>query len=486
MKKRMFSLVLLLCLAFSLAVPAFAFQDYDHVYTAVDQLGSDMLEQMGTQSIPLMLDSLKFDIRVDIVDDLEGSSIDEYAGIFYEKYEYGYGDNHDGMLLMAYVTDHGDSVTFNEYTLYGVGKGAEQLGSSEVSVLRSGLDMYLTGDHVDYDTAAASCSSAVGLFVGTMTTLNNTGDMTAVPADENAVEAIDLPEENDTEEPETPEAVAPAEEPEEGSDPEETGVGLSNSLFGTASAPFVVDDALLLTQQELDTLEEKAEDLAFEYDCGVYVLTVDSLDGKTPRDFAQDYYWDYDLGIGEGQNGIMFLVAMDSRDYITITYGKDPTGEYEYGIGIRAFSDFGIEKMEEQVVPLLSDGDYNGAFTTYMDVCQEYLEFLKEEGHPYDVNDGPKNYLVRILIVIFAPLAIAGIVCGIFFSQMKTAKMKTEARDYIDKDSFQLTSRNDRYIRTTVTRTKIEKNNSSSGGSGGSGGSTVNSSGFGGSKGGKF
>lgn len=497
MKKRIFSLVLLLCLVFSLAVPAFAFQDYGHVYTAVDQLGTDLLEQLGTESIPLMLDTLKFDIRVDIVDDLEGSTIEEYAGIFYEKYEYGYGDDHDGMLLMVYVTDNDGSVTFNEYTLYGVGKGAEQLDSSEVSVLMSGLDMYLTGDHVDYDTAAASCSSAVGLFVGTMTTLNNTGDVAAAPADENATEAIDLPEENDTEEAETPETVETPGASEEGSDEsEQTDIvdnsadqetaepGLGVTLFGAGSAPFVVDDALLLTQKEIDKLEEKAEDLAFEYDCGVYVLTVDSLEGKTPREYAQDYYLDNDLGIGEGQNGIMFFIAMDSRDYITITYGKDPTGEYEYGIGIRAFSDFGIEKMEEQVVPQLSDGDYNGAFTTYMDVCEEYLAFLKEEGHPYDVNDGPKNYLVRILIVIFVPLGIAGIVCGVFYSQMKTARMKTEARDYIDKNSFRLTSRNDRYIRTTVTRTKIEKSDSSSGGS--SGGSTVNSSGFGGSKGGKF
>ena len=499
MKKRVFSLVMLICLVFSLAVPAFAFQDYDHVYTAVDQLGSDMLQQLGAETIPALVDSLRFDVRVDIVDDLEGETIDDYAAIFYEKYEYGYGDSHDGMLLMVYVSDNGDSVTFNQYTLYGVGKGAEQLGGSEVSVLRSGLDMYLTGDHVDYDTAAASCASAVGLFVGTMTTLNNTGDAGVMPIIESETpetEGAETPADSPDVQPEAPEAPQAPEAPEETDtpeetevpqdslndgdeqEPEETGAGLT--LFGGGTAPAVVDDALLLSQNEFDTLTEKAEELADEYDCGVYVLTVDSLEGKTPREYAQDYYLDNDLGIGEGKNGIMFFIAMDSRDYITITYGKDPTGEHDYGIGIRAFTDFGIEKMEDQVVPQLSDGDYYEAFTTYVDTCGAYLEFLEEEGHPYDKNDGPKNILVRVLIVIFAPLLIAGIVCLIFYSQMKTAKEKTEASDYIAREDFRLTGRNDRYIRTTVTRTKIEKSDSSSGGS------SVNSSGFGGSDGGKF
>ena len=45
----------------------------------------------------------------------------------------------------------------------------------------------------------------------------------------------------------------------------------------------------------------------------VYLLTVSDIGGQNVREFAKDWYRNYDLGYGEGKSGILFLIALDSR-----------------------------------------------------------------------------------------------------------------------------------------------------------------------------
>lgn len=44
------------------------------------------------------------------------------------------------------------------------------------------------------------------------------------------------------------------------------------------------------------------------------IVTVDSLNGKTVEEYADDYYDDNGYGYGENNSGILFLVAMDDRE----------------------------------------------------------------------------------------------------------------------------------------------------------------------------
>ena len=93
--------------------------------------------------------------------------------------------------------------------------------------------------------------------------------------------------------------------------------------------------------------------------------------------------------------------------------------------------------------------------------------------------------LTSILIGVVAGCIIAGITCGIWYSQMKTAKLKTEANDFFDDSSFRLTEKRDRFLHTSrsVVLVETEKNDHDSFGGGGS---FVDAGGFGGSSGGKF
>ena len=243
---------------------------------------------------------------------------------------------------------------------------------------------------------------------------------------------------------------------------------------------YIRDFAGLLTAGEQSALEQRAESLSAQYGCDIYVLTVDSIGSMNRRDYAKAYYQQYELGNGSWRNGILFLVAMESRDYVTVTYGQDPDNPSTYGTGIYAFSDYGVSVLEDKVVPYLSDGDYEGAFAKYVEICGDYLKQYTETGEPFDVGNAPRSKAIPLAITVLVPILIALIVCLIFRSQMKTARAATEANSYIPQDGFNLTRQIDQYTHTRTVR-HIERD---SGGSGG--GSSVDSGGFGGSSGGKF
>lgn len=119
--------------------------------------------------------------------------------------------------------------------------------------------------------------------------------------------------------------------------------------------------------------------------------------------------------------GILFLLAVGSRKYVTITYGG----------GVTAFTDYRIEQIEDAVVPYLSDDDWAEAASEYLSMCADTLDFYAEHGEPLDVDNDTSGWPILLLIVIGVPMIIAGIVCGVLYSQMKTARLKTEANDYI-------------------------------------------------------
>ena len=107
------------------------------------------------------------------------------------------------------------------------------------------------------------------------------------------------------------------------------------SLPAMASAPLVRDDYGLFDGDTLSELEASAEEAADGHDCDVYFLTVDSIGDEDQRAYAKNYYRDNDLGSGSDRSGILFMIALGSRKYVTITYGG----------GVTAFTDYRIEQI---------------------------------------------------------------------------------------------------------------------------------------------
>ena len=184
-----------------------------------------------------------------------------------------------------------------------------------------------------------------------------------------------------------------------------------------AEMPLVMDTYELFKPEATAELEQKAQDASAGHGVNVYLLTVSDIGGQNVREFAKDWYRNYDLGYGEGKSGILFLIALDSRDYVTITYGG----------GVTAFTDYRIAQIEDKIVPMLSDGTYYKASETYIEMCADTLDFYAEKGAPLDSGNDPAKGWIKWVFVFVIPLVVASIVCGIFYAQMKTANEQTHA-----------------------------------------------------------
>ena len=128
-------------------------------------------------------------------------------------------------------------------------------------------------------------------------------------------------------------------------------LALCLSIPAFAAAPLVRDEMGLFDADTYSELEASAEAASDGHDCDVYFLVVDNIGDTDQRQYAKDYYLANGLGSGSEQSGILFLLAVGSRKYVTITYGG----------GVTAFTDYRIEQIEDEVVPMLSDGDYADA-----------------------------------------------------------------------------------------------------------------------------
>ena len=251
------------------------------------------------------------------------------------------------------------------------------------------------------------------------------------------------------------------------------------------SGTYVFDEYGCFAADEFQALEAKGAELADKYDMGVYFLTTDYMNGLADpsssqrTDYATTYYKNHGLGLNpaDGRNygdGIMFVIAVASRDYVTIAYGQ---GSY-------SFSDEGIEAMEDTVLDNIADhkDDWYGAATTYYSQVGSQLQYYDAHGKAQQPI-GLTGYLIRFFIFLGIPLIITFLVIRSWRNQMKTAVEKSEASSYLDAGSLNLTRSDDQFVNTTLAVTPKPKHEDRGGGGGWGGGG---GGGFSSSGGGKF
>lgn len=230
-----------------------------------------------------------------------------------------------------------------------------------------------------------------------------------------------------------------------------------NVIPETRQLPRLVDRADLLSELEEEELEARLDEISERQQADVVVVTVNSLDGKSAQDYADDFY-DYNgYGIGTDKSGILLLVSMEARDWhITTT-----------GFGIRAITDAGLDYISDQFLPYLSDGEYLDAFDTYADLCDEFLTQAKT-GNAYDGDHMPKGaypWLKNLLIALGSGDVIALLIVEGMRRSLKSVKMQRSAENYVRAGSMQVTRRQDHFLYTRTSKSARPKNNSGSSGS---------------------
>lgn len=243
------------------------------------------------------------------------------------------------------------------------------------------------------------------------------------------------------------------------------------ALSGVSAEPCMVDDADLLSDYDKSQVELRLKEVALKQEMDVVVVTANSLGGKSPMEYADDYY-DYN---GYADDGVLLLVSMEDRDWWISTKGY----------GLTAFTLAGIDYIGEQITPDLGSGDYYDAFVRFADLADQFITEAKN-GSPYDNGHLPKAKLSLLWIPIAIGLGalLALFPLGSMKSKLKTVRPKVSASNYVRDGSFQLKTDRDVFLYCNVSRTARPKNESSS--SSGSGSHTSSSGSTHGGGGGKF
>ena len=239
---------------------------------------------------------------------------------------------------------------------------------------------------------------------------------------------------------------------------------LGFSVFACAEGetfPYVTDSAKILSESEVQSLEAEASRIAERYGCAVYIVTLEdyrTYNNESIKTCIKELYNYFDLGFGENRDGTILMLSMADRDYALWSHGS--FAEY-------AISDYGLDRIERNVLPYFRQNDWYGGFSAYLRGAEELIA-KADQGEP----EAYRMSLAAKAAIALVPSSLIGfLVCGIFKGQMKTAKEKETAEDYVVSGSARLRIREDRFINSTRT-VHVIQHNSGGGGSRPSGGGT--------------
>ena len=227
--------------------------------------------------------------------------------------------------------------------------------------------------------------------------------------------------------------------------------------FAASDMPRLADNAGLLSASEQNELLDKLDEISERQQVDVIVVTTDSLNGKTPEAYADNFYDGNEYGFGTDRDGVLLLVSTEDHDWYLSTCGY----------GMTAITDDGADYISKQFLSDLSDGNYAAAFATYAGLCDEFITQAKT-GRPYDGDRMPKapfNTVKCLLISMAIGLVIALIVTGSMKGKLKSVRRQSAAASYVKANSLHITESRDLFLYHTVDRREKPKSDSSSGGS---------------------
>ena len=219
------------------------------------------------------------------------------------------------------------------------------------------------------------------------------------------------------------------------------------------------DKAGLLTSTERKELAERLDDVSERQKMDIIIVTLPDLgryDEPTP--LADDIFDYCGYGYGADGDGILLLFEMEDRNWAISTRGR----------GITVFTDAGQEYIIDQMLDDLGDDDYVAAFSTFVNLCDEFVT-QADNDEPYDWDNLPREPLSLLWIPasLFIGFIIAKIAVVCMKSKLKTVRRQAAANCYVKTDSLDLTESSDLFLYQTVSRTAKPKddNSSHSGGS---------------------
>lgn len=216
-----------------------------------------------------------------------------------------------------------------------------------------------------------------------------------------------------------------------------------------AGAQRFIDAAGLVSDADAAVLSAELDEISQRQQFDVVIFTTYSLGGWSATDAAISLYEQYDYGYGSEKDGVILLISMEERDW-------DITAK---GFGETALNDDARDYLADLVVPELSAGNYAYAFQVFAQEC-DALVTQAREGHPYKT---PFDPLTSLLVALGVGGVGGGASVGTMKAKLRSVSRRTEATEYMDQGSLQVTKAGERFLYHTVTRTAKPKNTGSGG-----------------------
>ncbi|MFD1066450.1 TPM domain-containing protein [Oceanobacillus locisalsi] len=220
-----------------------------------------------------------------------------------------------------------------------------------------------------------------------------------------------------------------------------------------AEKQYIYDNADIFTENERTDLEQRAAEYSEENEIDILILTKDESDSADIDDYIDDFYDEQGPGYDKehGDTVMMGLDFSGGPGDNDVAIGGFYKGE-EYVDSDRA------QQLADDLVPDLANGDFYDASLLYFEKVEQYM------GVNPMIN--PDSIFLQTWFHLLAAVIIGGAIVGSMIFNMG-GRVTTNASTYLDADNSRVKSKSDRYLRKSVTKTKIQKN--SGGGRGGGG-----------------
>jgi uncharacterized protein len=382
--------------------------DYGYVHDETKRLSSPALTELGENILDEMSGEYDMLWQVDVLDAYIDEGIQQTAAEVYDNCDYGTGEQKCGVTLTigADVDDHG-RVT---------------LDSDNWCIYIGGTDTALTESTLQADITAAVAPYFDPVYWN--------GDMEiSRKALAHAVNAFACAADNSLSGKNAPIT------------------DLTGGLLGEESElDHAIDDfSGVLTAEERTALEQQAQALAKQYDCGIYVVLLNdySAYGADVKSAAQAFY----AQGNRRENGILLLLSLNERDYALYANGD---------FGKAVFDDSTRSELEDAFLPAFGENNWSEGLSAYITAVEPLLQQGANGASP----------VKGILISIAISCGIALLVCLILKGKMKSVRKGAEVSEYVTPGSLHITDRYERYTHTTETRRTIEKKSSDNANSG--------------------
>lgn len=204
----------------------------------------------------------------------------------------------------------------------------------------------------------------------------------------------------------------------------------------------------MLTEAQETFLKEKTQNIAENYDCGVYVVTIADYTKLNDEitDAVINLYHENLLGFGEERDGILLLMDPNNREFAFFVYGKNAE---------HIFDGYGQDLLEDVFLDDFGKDVWYDGFEDFVLECERYMA-LSAVGDPVRMD---KTLFYAAVVVV--SLVIAFVFCLIRLRGMKSVEDKTEAFDYIDFAGTSVAISEDKFLYVTRWETILSSGSDS-------------------------